>query len=195
MADISVSRVSMKRYVEKLAEASASPGGGSAVCCAASYACALIAMIAGISCRNKKYCKFRVMLTSVLKKSQTYASRFLDLADRDTAAFADYSRKRLKSHEDITRIPLEVVGLSLDMFDMLLKIIGKTSINLRPDLRIAAAFFDTAVRGSFANIEVNLDGMSNSAFRRKSQQRYTRYKKLFLEKKRRVEKSLAVEKN
>jgi len=74
-------------FLEALAAKQSTPGGGGAAALTGAQAAALVSMVVNFTLGNKKYAAVEGQMTEALAESETLRQEFLDLADRDVAAF------------------------------------------------------------------------------------------------------------
>ena len=159
-------------YLERLASDAAVPGGGSAAALVASFGAALTAMVARIARRNPKNLSSTEALDAIVERSDELRVELADARLRDEAAFAavvaaqaapkqtetDKTIRRQAVDDALARAaaePLRATALSLNVLELLEKLLEFPIQALRSDVGSAAEFASAALASCAYNVRIN----------------------------------------
>ncbi len=159
-------------YLERLASDAAVPGGGSAAALVASFGAALTAMVARIARRNPKNSSSTEALDTIVEQSDALRVDLADARLRDEVAFAavvaaqalpkqtetDKTMRRQAVDDALARAaaePLRATALSLNVLELLERLLEFPIQALRSDVGSAAEFASAALASCAYNVRIN----------------------------------------
>jgi formiminotetrahydrofolate cyclodeaminase len=177
-------------FVDALSSAEPVPGGGSASAVAASLGAGLVAMVASLSDRPK-YADHAELHRASIATGRRLATRFLDLADEDSEAYAGFAAAMKMPRDDLAQkalrtralqaaarraaeVPLATVEACLEMVAAAESLVGRSNANASSDLDVATLLGEAAARGAAANVIVNLPSVGDASWARETTARVMR---------------------
>jgi glutamate formiminotransferase/formiminotetrahydrofolate cyclodeaminase len=163
-------------WIDELAGAAPTPGGGSAAALAGTLAAALVAMVARLTIGRKAYAAVEARAREILAEAEQLRAELRRLVDEDAAAYEGVSAaykipksdsRRARAIDDAllaaSRPPAEVVKLARRILALAQTIEHIGNQNAASDARVAGMLARTAIDGATENVNVNLAGMSGPA--------------------------------
>ena len=174
---------SISAFVDALASPEPTPGGGTAAAVAGSIAAALLMMVAGLPKTRGNTDAERVQLTEARAALKSVRDRLLVLADDDTAAYnrvvAAYRLPKGSDAEKAARkqaiadgmhaateTPLETLRTAAEGAAHARVIAQFGNPSAASDVRVALELLEAAAAGAAANVETNLGGLQDDAYRK-----------------------------
>lgn len=168
-------------FIEILASCQPAPGGGSASALAGSVGAALVTMVGNLTVGKEKYREYEEEIKEVTVGAQRLAEDFLELIDKDTAAFnkvsavfampkdteEDKARRKEAMQEALkyaTIVPFSMMEKSLEALKLCSRAVGKSNTNAVSDLGVGALNMKSALQGAWLNVLINLGSIKDEDF-------------------------------
>jgi glutamate formiminotransferase / formiminotetrahydrofolate cyclodeaminase len=168
-------------FLEAVASPTATPGGGSVSAFAGALAAALGQMVAGLSRKKKSQAGFVDQLSAALEEMRRIADELAEAIDRDAASYdavmaafklsqgdTQETRQREGAIQKATRgaaeVPLQVAERAVELFERLGQLDAIVAASMRSDLQVARMMAEAGARGALANVEINLDGLTDAQY-------------------------------
>ena len=168
-------------FLEAVAAPTATPGGGSVSALAGALAASLGQMVAGLSRKKKSQAAHVDPLSAGLEDLRRAAEELTEAIDRDAASYdavmaafklphsnTEETQRRDAAVQAATKgaseVPLQVAERSVAVFERLGQLDAIAVASMRSDLEVARWMAAAGARGALANVEVNLDGITDSAY-------------------------------
>jgi formiminotetrahydrofolate cyclodeaminase len=159
-------------YLEALASAAPTPGGGSAATIVAALGSALVAMVARITAGNPAYAEHAVEAAALAGEADALRAQLLDARTRDERAYARVVEamalpkstaveKSLRTERVQATLagaaaePLRAAELALDVLSLARRAAALGNRHLASDVACASTFALAALAASAANVRVN----------------------------------------
>src|SRR5271163_2038767 len=168
-------------FLDAVAAPAATPGGGSVSAFAGAMAAALGQMVAGLSRKKKSQAAYADRLSSELDALRRDSDELAAAIDRDAASYdavmaafklPQGDAAEIQQHEaaiqaatrGASEVPLEVAERTVALFERLGQLDGIAAASMKSDLEVARGMAVAGAQGALANVEINLDGISDGAY-------------------------------
>ncbi len=172
---------SISGFLEQLAQAAPTPGGGSASAIAGAMGAALVSMVARLTKDHEKYASCRSQMEEALSFAEASRARLVNLAADDAAAFegviAAYrqpcttwadkvSRQRAiqEALKKATEVPLEVMDVCCGLLHYVDIVAESGNPNAFSDAAVGAILCLAGVEGAFLNVSINLQAIDDGEY-------------------------------
>ena len=177
-ADLSVSA-----FIDALASPEPTPGGGTASAVAAAMGVSLLMMVAGLTKTRGNSDQERAALGEARAALASVRDRLLTLADADTEAYdkviaalrlpkatdADKATRKQAIQQGTraaTEAPLDILRTVVEAGAHAKRVAQYGNPSAASDVRVAVELLEAAAAGAGANVEINLTGLDDEAFRK-----------------------------
>jgi glutamate formiminotransferase len=168
-------------FLEAVAAPTATPGGGSVSALAGALAASLGQMVAALSRKKKSQAAYVDRLSGELDALRRIADELADAIDRDAASYgavmaalkrphsnAEETQEREAAIQTATKsasdVPLDVAERTVALFERLGQLEAIAAASMSSDLEVARYMAAAGARGALANVDINLDGITDSAY-------------------------------
>jgi glutamate formiminotransferase/formiminotetrahydrofolate cyclodeaminase len=166
-------------FLEKLSAGTPTPGGGSAAAHAGAMAAALVAMVARLTMRKKKYSQVEERMSEIADQADGLRSSLEQAVVADAQAFdavmtahrmpkgsAVEEKARAEAIEhalrDAAAVPLQVARSAVDVYELASEVAERGNINTISDAGTAALMARAAFAAASLNVQINARGISDA---------------------------------
>ena len=159
-------------FLDSLASASPTPGGGSAAAYGGAMAAALAAMAARVTIGKKKYAAVEAQMQAIITQAEQLRAELSAAVEQDAAAFAgvmtahklpkntpEEVETRAQAIESATRhaarVPLAVAGKAVAVLELAAQVVTHCNSNAISDGASAGALARAALTGAGYNVRIN----------------------------------------
>ncbi|MGB7284572.1 MAG: glutamate formimidoyltransferase [Candidatus Acidiferrum sp.] len=168
-------------FLDAVAAPTVTPGGGSVSAMAGALAASLGQMVAGLSRKKKSQAGYVDRLSAELDALRQTSDELAEAIDGDAASYeaviaayklpqgnAEETQRREAAIQAATKgaaeVPLEVAERTVALFERLGQLDAIAAASMRSDLEVARGLAEAGARGALANVEINIDGIQDSAY-------------------------------
>jgi glutamate formiminotransferase/formiminotetrahydrofolate cyclodeaminase len=172
---------SLSSFVWETSSESPAPGGGSVSAAMGAMGAALGVMVANLSSHKRGWDDRWEEFASWAERGVLIQKRLLELVDEDTNAYNailkafempkgsdEEMASRAAAVEDATKqaslVPLTVMQVAANSFDLLSEMIKKGNPNSVTDAAVGVLATRACIRGAFLNVQVNVKGLKDRVF-------------------------------
>ncbi len=167
--------------LDAVAAATPTPGGGSVSALAGALAAALGEMVAGLARKKKSHAQYMDGLTAAVQELDKAVRALASDMDRDAAAYDEVLNafklpKSTPEEEDkrtaaiehalkgAAEVPMDVAETSMFLYTLLGQLETITPASMKSDLQVGRMMAAAAAHGALANVEINLDSLTDESF-------------------------------
>lgn len=168
-------------FLDHLASASPTPGGGTAAAIAGAMSAALVAMVGRLTAGREKYAAVEGRMREIIEEAEKARANLVLLAQRDQEAFdrvmeaygmpkasPEEKERRAKAIQralkDATRIPLETLEEATAIQELAADALELGNVNARSDAGTAWHLAESAFQGALLNVRANLESIKDPGF-------------------------------
>jgi glutamate formiminotransferase / formiminotetrahydrofolate cyclodeaminase len=165
-------------FLDALAAATPTPGGGSAAAYAAAMGAALVTMVARLTIGKKKYAGVEAQMNEILNQAERLRRELTEAVEADSAAFkevlAAFKLPQVSSEQQERRaeaiqqaslnaaqVPLEVAHKAVTVMALAERCITLGNLNAISDAASAAALARAALNSAGYNVRININGLND----------------------------------
>jgi formiminotetrahydrofolate cyclodeaminase len=174
-----LTQLSVEQFVERLAAATPTPGGGSAAALSGGLAAALVQMVCDLTIGKEGYQQHEPLLSPMRTQAEALRRELLALADRDAAAYdrviaalrlpkateAEKAERKLalgRANLEATEVPLASAEACVRVLRLCAELLPRGNRNALSDVGTAAALAAAGLRGALMNVRINLGGLPDA---------------------------------
>lgn len=178
----------LQSYLDELASASSTPGGGSTAALSGAMGAALVCMVSRLTQGKVKYADVQPEIAALLQQGERLRARFAQLMQEDIEAYgklsACFKMPRSTDEEKAARtqaiqqhlhaaalVPLEMAERAAELAQCCKRIAEIGNVGLLSDIATAATLASTAGNGAAWMVRVNVGSMKDQALAESLNQR------------------------
>jgi glutamate formiminotransferase/formiminotetrahydrofolate cyclodeaminase len=171
----------VRDFIQKIADRTPAPGGGSASASIAAIGAALGCMVAQLTYGVRKFENLTDALRKIIPPLYFGTRELIGMIDEDTNAFNDYMQalrlpKNTKEEQEIRdkaiqeglkkaiEVPLKTMQLADKCWDALLEVAKIGNIASKSDVEVGAKALETGIWGAYRNVLINLPSISDKDY-------------------------------
>jgi len=167
-------------FLDELAAATPTPGGGSAAAHAGAIGAALASMVARLTLGKKKYANVEQRMLALVEKAEDLRARLTAAIDEDAAAFTGFlTATRLPKETpeqqavrreaiqqatlEAARVPLKVSNMAIEVMKLTLEAARHGNLNAISDACSGFNMARACLSSAGLNVRINLQGLEDPA--------------------------------
>lgn len=181
----SLSDLSIKDFLIKLASSAPAPGGGASSALSAAQACALFLMVAELTLNNSKYTDVYAEFLELKKDLDKNLHRLMEEMDRDASAFSSVieawkmpknTKKEIslrkeavqEGYKKACQAPLGLAKIVVGLLAPAALLVEKGNITAITDVATGIMLLESALKGASYNVLINLKSIKDPDFKSQS---------------------------
>ena len=175
-----------KDFIDELSTNSPAPGGGSVSALAGALGASLSSMVAALTHEKKEMLDIKPEMDKIGIEAQLLKDQLTNMVDEDTIAFKnvmsssrlpstteDEKKHKIKSLEAANKyaieVPMKTAELCFEVLVLSKNLVEKGNPNSVTDVGVASEIAFAGLRGACMNVEINLNNISDSNYRKNFQ--------------------------
>lgn len=171
----------VRDFIQKIADRTPAPGGGSASASIAAIGSALGCMVAQLTYGVRKFEDLTDSLRKIIPPLYFGTRELVGMIDEDTNAFNDYMQalrlpKNTKEEQEIRNkaiqeglkkaieVPLKTMQLADKCWDSLIEVAKIGNIASKSDIEVGAKALESGIWGAYRNVLINLPSISDKDY-------------------------------
>ena len=174
--------LSLRGFIEEVAARSSAPGGGSVSAAMAAMGAGLGAMASKLTFGVRKFEELDAKMREIIPALHEISRALIPMIDADTNAFNEYMEglrmpkdteeqkaarlaKMQAGLKTAVKVPLGTMQKADQAWDAMCEAAKYANINCKSDVQVGAEALKTGIWGAFMNVQINLDGIKDQAFK------------------------------
>lgn len=163
-------------FIDQLASADPTPGGGSAAAFTAAMAAALVAMVGRVTLGKKKYLEVEPHMQQMIKQAEELRAKLLKAVEEDAASFEGYLKAVRLPKETLqeaairdaameaatieaARVPHHTAAMCLEVLRLAATAATLGNVNAISDALSSAHLACAALKSATANVQINIHSL------------------------------------
>jgi len=167
---------SVKEFLEKVAEKTPTPGGGSIAALAGAMACSLAEMVCNLTIGKKKYADVEEEMKKLAEKMRQKRQEFLKLVEEDAKAFDEVMKAYKEGGDEqealkkAAKVPYETASNCLSIMDDIFVIAKDGNKNSITDAGVAGYMAHAGFNSALLNVKINLKYIEDESFKKEMEE-------------------------
>lgn len=162
-----------RTFLNALASAKPTPGGGSAAAYAGAMAAALVTMAAWTTIGKKKYAAVQARMQAIVHEAEAWRVELEQSVNRDAAAFDALLIARRAARDtalststqqaafEVTQVPLNTAKTALRVLELALEVAANGNRNAFSDACAGASLANSTIFASALNVKINAKSLGD----------------------------------
>ena len=174
--------LSLRGFIEAVADRSSAPGGGSVSAALAAMGIGLGAMVAKLTYGLRKFEELDAQMRQTIKPLHELTRELIPMIDADTNAFKDFQQalslpknteaeiahRKARMQEGLKtaiRAPLATMRLGDRAWAAMRDVARYGNIACKSDIQVGARALETGIWGAYQNVLINMSGITDQRFK------------------------------